>query len=67
MARFKINDTIELVNNEQVVLRGVVVKDAWAVDNVDHYLVYWEWSIEGPLSSTREPELIIDEPKYRLK
>ena len=43
MARFNVNDTIELLRLDTPIRKGEVVAGPFVVDKVDHYHVRWDW------------------------
>ena len=71
MAKFKIGDSIQLVNKlgrVTPVRKGTVISGPYVVDGVDHYNVNWHWDVDGTLG--RNPNIISDlsstKYEYRL-
>lgn len=71
MARFQVNDKIELLRRSEVMRKGTVVAGPWNVEKVDHYHVKWEWGNyeDRPFISEDKIDLICDlsSEKYRYR
>jgi hypothetical protein len=64
MARFQIQDTIQLIKlNREVVREGVITYGPTKVDKVDHYRVKWSDETQEQIIA----DLVSQKYHYRLK